>query len=151
MSKKQVINEIMDIYEENERLKTKIERLIEKYELKTSCGSVGELEQQTNDNMLNELGKEMLFKSIVVDWAMPKVEVKENNGQFNFLTFEQWVKTIERDAFKYGYNDTKKIIDEVSLTELKQYFEKQLKNYYTKLVNDKKMELVRAAKENKNE
>lgn len=151
MSKKTVINEIMDVYEENERLKTRINRLIEKYETTKPCVCREESEQQTSEDMLNEIGKEMLFENTVSSWNLPSVKVKENDGQFNFLTFDQWVKAIERDAFKYGRNDTKKIIDEVPLTKIKQYFEKQLKNYYTKEVNDKKMELVRAAKENKDE
>ena len=36
MSKKTVINEIMDVYEENERLKNNIDKLIAKYEGETN-------------------------------------------------------------------------------------------------------------------
>lgn len=150
MSKKTVINEIMDVYDENERLKTKIDKLIEEYET-TKPRIVEKSEQQAQFEILNELGKERLFCNIATEWEFPNVEVKEDDGQFNFLTFDQWVKVVNRDAFRHGSDDTKKIINEIPLAKIKQYFEKQLKNYYTKKVNNKKMELARAAKENKNE
>ncbi len=150
MSKKTVINEIMDVYEENERLKTKIERLIGKYEAKSSCDVAEESKQQTDEDMLNELGKEQLFETIFRTWSAPSVMVKEDN-EFNFLIFDQWVKAIKREEFEYGNRKINEIIDEVPLATIKQYFIKQLKEYYTKEVNAKKMEQVRAAKENKNE
>ena len=150
MSKKTVINEIMDVYEENERLKTRIERLIEKYEAKTTCDVAEESEQQTSEDMLDEIGKKLLFENVFCTWHASDVTVKEDN-KFNFLTFDQWVKAMDRDTFAYGGRNTEEILDEIPLAKIKQYFEKQLAEYYTKAVNDKKMELVRAAKENKDE
>lgn len=151
MSKKTVINEIMDVYEENERLKNNIDKLIAKYEGETNKVEIKVEINETNEDKLDKIAKAKLFESVFNHYYTGSIEVRENDGEFNFLTYEQWEKTLKRNAFQSYDEDKNIILEDMPLQQIKNYFRENLVNYYTKTVNDKKMELVRAAKENKDE
>ena len=82
------------------------------------------------------------------DWELSyytKVEVKEDDGEFNFLTFEQWLKAL--DVSKVMNSSYKYLLETLTLNDLKQYFKIGLNNYFNKKVDEKKMEIVRSKKD----
>ena len=143
MNKKQMINEIMDLYDENETLKAKLK----KFEVveKDTVEFVQKTEKEKIIEALNGKAKELLFEKCFYDWHFPSVKVKEESDEFNFLTFEQWVKAIK--ISNCLNSDYKYILDDLTQNELKEYFKPQLENWFNDRVNKEKMELVRAKKD----
>ena len=136
MNKKQMINEIIELYDENEALKAKVS---EKKVEAVIPNPIIELEKKA---------KKLLFNEIFYSWYSfdnETIEVTEDGGEFNFLSYEQWIKKIGiisklNSSYKY-------LLDTMSANEIKQYFDEEFKEYYQKKVNDKKMEIVRSKKE----
>lgn len=143
MNKKQMINEIIELYDENEALKAKVSELSEPKEYKkveaVIPNPIIELEKKA---------KKLLFNEIFYSWYSfdnETIEVTEDGGEFNFLSYEQWIKKIgiiSKLNSSYRY-----LLDTISVNEIKQYFDEEFKEYYQKKVNDKKMEIVRSKKE----
>ena len=149
MNKKQLINEIMDLYDENEALKNKLK----KYETPVMNSEIKEEVKSETDKekIIKELdfkAKDLLFDDVFYDWHLKyiNIEVKEDSGEINFLTFDQWFKSLNSKSdiinSRYEY-----LLDNLTFNELKNYFRPQLENYFTKRVNDKKMEIVRSKKD----
>lgn len=140
MNKKQMLNEIIDLYDENERLKDKLNNLFDK-------SNLNENDSTTEIDNLNKKAKELLFKEIFSSWRLDsnKVEVEEDSGEFNFLTFDQWYKKINTyDTLTTNYEY---LCNELTGNQIKDYFYTQLREYFEKKVNDKKMEIVRSKKD----
>lgn len=143
MNKKQMINEIIELYDENEALKAKVSELSAPKEYKkveaVIPNPIIELEKKA---------KKLLFNEIFYTWHSfdnETIEVTEDGGEFNFLSYEQWIKKIgiiSKLNSSYRY-----LLDTISVNEIKQYFDEEFKEYYQKKVNDKKMEIVRSKKE----
>lgn len=144
MNKKQLINEIMDLCDENETLKNKLKRYEENNKSQVLV-MVAETEKEKAIKELDKKAKDKLFYSMIYDWYMPKVEVKEDSGEFNFLTYEQWFKTIKIE--KVINSDYNNLFNYLTYSDIKDYFNEQFKDYFNKLVNDKKMEIVRSKKD----
>ena len=143
MNKKQMINEIIELYDENEALKAKVSELSAPKEYKKVEAVI--------PNPIIELdkkAKKLLFNEIFYSWYSfdnETIEVTEDGGEFNFLSYEQWIKKIgiiSKLNSSYRY-----LLDTISVNEIKQYFDEEFKEYYQKKVNDKKMEIVRSKKE----
>lgn len=146
MNKKQLINEIMDLCDENEALKNKLKKYetpVMNSEKKEEVKSETEKEKAIKE--LDKKAKDKLFYSMIYDWYMPKVEVKEDSGEFNFLTYEQWFKTLKIE--KVINSDYNYLFNCLTYSDFKDYFYEQFKDYFNKLVNDKKMEIVRSKKD----
>lgn len=144
MNKKQLINEIMDLCDENEALKNRIKRYEEnnkKQELVINT----ETEKEKTIKELDKKAKGKLFDSMIYDWYMPRVEVKEDSGEFNFLTFEQWFKALKVE--KVINSDYNYLFNCLTYSDLKDYFYEQFKDYFNKAVNDKRIEIVRSKKD----
>lgn len=141
MSKKSIVDEIIRVYDENQRLKWEIEKL--KGNQRTKSQSTNEFAVE-----INELALENLFGEVCRKTYLPKIRVGDNNN-FNFLTYEQWSKEIGRDCF-YSYQYYNKLLQAASLNDILETFEKPLKNLYTNLYNEAKMEDVREGKNEKN-
>lgn len=133
MNKKQLVNEIIDLCDENETLKRKIKNYEEERP---------ELKFDKYD-FLNKKAKKVLFEHYLYSWCLPSVCVKENSGEFNFLTFEQWIKTLN---VKSVFNN-EELFEYVNYSEIREYFKDQLKERFEEMLNDKKMELVRSKKD----
>lgn len=144
MNKKQLINEIMDLCDENEALKNKLKKYEENNKSQVLV-MVAETEKEKAIKELDKKAKDKLFYSMIYDWYMPKVEVKEDSGEFNFLTYEQWFKTIKIE--KVINSDYYGLFNSLTYSDIKDYFNEQFKDYFNKLVNDKKMEIVRSKKD----
>lgn len=144
MNKKQLINEIMDLCDENENLKNKLKSYETINEpVKTSI--IEKTEKEIEIEKLNKKAKKLLFKECVYDWHFPSVAVKEDSGEFNFLSLEQWLKAINlSDILTSSY---KYLFDFFTHTEIKEFFKDELKDKYEKEVNNKKMEIVRSKKD----
>lgn len=148
MNKKAFINEILEIFDENEELKRKLKE----YETPKDTEQPQSLVEQTSkDKVFNDLdnkAKELLFDEVIRDWTINgynPVEVKEDGGSINFLTFPQWFKAL--NIYDVIDSDYKKILNTLSGYDLKKYFEKQFENWFNKKVNDKRMEIVRSKKD----
>lgn len=144
MAKRVVINEILDLYDENERLKNELSRYKE-----IECAKIdsdGTKAKIFND--LEALAKSCLLNKVFYYYPLEysKIEVKEDDGELNFLTFEQWIKSLKNESHilnsSYQY-----LLDNLTLKEIFEYFKPALEDYFNKRVNDKKMEILRAKKE----
>lgn len=146
MNKKQVLSEIMDLYEENDNLKrqlkgrneTKTQQICQDGQLTTKELAIKKLENEA---------RKCLFGKIIYDWNLRcvKVEVEEDSGEFNFLTFEQWLKSVDlQDTISSSYRH---IFDDLTSNDIKEYFRNQFEEYYKKLVDEKKMKIVRSKKD----
>ena len=144
MNKKQLINEIIDLCDENENLKNKLKSYEAINEpVKTSI--IEKTEKEIEIEKLNKEAKKLLFKECVYDWHFPSVAVKEDSGEFNFLTYEQWVKALDlNDTINSSY---KYLFEIFTYTEIKEFFKEQLTELYKEKVNNKKMEIVRSKKD----
>lgn len=135
MNKNQLINEIINLCDENEKLKI---------ELKTKNNSKGSLaknvtetEKEKTISNLNNIAKQLLFKEVIYDWCLKDIKVLDK--EHNFLTFEQWLKSIILSdvlARDYYY-----ILDSISGQDFKEYFINEFETYYNKLVDKKIMEI----------
>lgn len=145
MNKKQMLNEIVDLYDENERLKNELNKFIGPCEVNNKTSETSETSEIDN---LNKMAKNLLFKEVISEWELDyecKIEVKEDSGEFNFLTFDQWHKQINisqvlRSSYKY-------LCNELTGKQIKDYFYTQFQEYFENKVNDKKMEIVRSKKD----
>lgn len=144
MNKKQMINEIIDLYDENEMLKGKIKEYTEIKKIDTGT-NVEETEKEKIFKQLDNKAKNLLFDKCFYDWHFPNVKVKEESDEFNFLTFEQWFKAI--NLSNCLNSDYRYILDDLTHNEVKEYFRPQFEQWFNNRVNKEKMELVRAKKD----
>lgn len=148
MNKKALVNEILDLYDTIDELKNKLSKY-ENPQQKIIIGDdVEETEKSKTIKELENKAKQLLIRDVFNDWELSyyaKVEVKENDGEFNFLTFEQWLKAL--DISKVINSSYKYLLETLALNDLKQYFKVGLNNYFNKRVNEKKMEIVRSKKD----
>lgn len=139
MNKKQLINEIIELCDENENLKRKIKSYEEVNEM-----TIEKIEKETYIDKLNKKAKNLLFENYIYRWSMPSVLVKEENEEFNFLTYEQWSKAIN---IRSVFSGNEELLYYLSGKEIKEYFKDQLKEEYDAKLNDEKMKLVRSKKD----
>ena len=139
MNKKQLINEIMDLCDENENLKRKIKSYEE-----ANGRTIEEAEKETYIDKLNKKAKKLLFEHCTYRWSMPSVLIKEESNEFNFLTYEQWSKTLN---IKSVFSGSDELLYNLSGKEIKEYFKDQLKEEYDEKLNDEKMKIVRSKKD----
>ena len=149
MNKKQLINEIMDLCDENEALKNKLK----KYETPVmNSEKKEEVKSETDkEKIIKELelkAKDLLFDDVFYEWNLKyiNIEVKEDSGEINFLTFDQWFKSLNVKSNIIN-SKSKYLLENLTFNEFKNYFRPQLEKYFTKRVNDKKMEIVRSKKD----
>ena len=149
MNKKQLINEIMDLCDENEALKNKLK----KYETPVmNSEKKEEVKSETDkEKIIKELelkAKDLLFDDVFYEWNLKyiNIEVKEDSGEINFLTFDQWFKSLNVKSNIIN-SKCEYLLENLTFNEFKNYFRPQLEKYFTKRVNDKKMEIVRSKKD----
>ena len=146
LSKKTTINEIIDLYDENERLKQELKRYTEKHPCECNAKNA-EDDKEKIFNQLDFDAKRLLFKHVIYDYELrySNIEVKEDDGELNFLTFEQWLKSLRvKDLLLSDYMN---LLNDLTANEIKNYFRPQFEEYFKKRVNDKKMEILRSKKE----
>src|SRR5574344_544935 len=142
MNKTQMINEMMRFYDENESLR----RELEEYKNKKPSLSNESNRNDTIEATLIKEGRRLVFSKWFYDsnyyYNYPTIEVKEDDGKMNFITFDQWFKVLSPSILC-----NKNALINCSLVNLTDYFKEELKDLYTQIVNNKKGEILREAKE----
>ena len=148
MNKKALVNEILDLYDTIEGLKSKLSKYENPQQQIIISDDIEETEKSKTIKELENKANQLLFRDVFNDWELRycvKVEVKEDDGEFNFLTFEQWLKALNINEVING--SYKYLLETLTLNDLKQYFKVGLNDYFNQRVNDKKMEIVRSKKD----
>lgn len=132
MNKTQMMNEIMRVYDENDELKRQLQQAKEG---KIPLANPESRNAQMDDKIIS-IGRKMAYEQIFYNsWNLPSVEVKDDGGKMNFITFDQWVKGVDADCINSNY---KYILDTMTLNSIKDYFKTELKESYDKLINEAK-------------
>jgi hypothetical protein len=124
MNKIQFITEILNIYEENETLKSKVKDL-------ENARPVAEVPDKMTDFVI-KYGKEKLMEKVVRSWdANVKVSKDEETEKTSATSFEYWKdQVVAKD----------RIPPEISYIDLVDFLDKELHEFYQK-------ELTKAIKE----
>lgn len=146
MNKKALVNEILDLYDTIDGLKSKLS----KYE-NPQQQIINDVEETKKSKTIKELenkAKQLLFRDVFNDWKLRYyaiAKVKEDDGEFIFLTFEQWLKAL--NITEVIYSSYSYLLETLTINDLKQYFKVELNDYFNQKVNEKKMEIVRSKKD----
>lgn len=146
MAKRVVINEILDLYDENERLKNELNKYKENHP--AECARIDS--EDTKAKLFNDLerqAKSLLLEKVFYYYNLKysNIEVREDSGEINFLTFEQWFK--DRNESDLLTSDYRYLLEDLTIKEIKNYFKDTLEEYFNKRVNNRKMEILREKKE----
>ena len=156
MKNKDLLNGLIDLIEENNNLKSLIRELKAPAAKISDNSSVDEPNEfsdiiKTIKDVKNELEVEMQYyyidNNVLNSWYVPKVEVKEDSGKMNFLTYEQWVKSLDYDCLNSKANC---YVNKIGFKEFVKIFDAGLRKYYENLLNDAKGKVLRDAKEANN-
>ena len=151
MDKKQTLNEIMRVYDENEKLK----REIEQYKIANAAingvGDLAVLDPMAGITaMCISLGKKEMWDKVIDNYDLKNHSVVISRENKEFLTFEQWVGTLSYDIMRSSsyYREYQFILDSLksySFKDITRFFTEQLREVYDKMVTDTKMQWARDA------
>lgn len=146
MAKRVVINEILDLYDENERLRNELARYKEIHPVECARIDSDDTKAKLFKDLENQ-AKRLLLEKVFYYYNLKysSIEVSENSGEINFLTFEQWFK--DRNESDLLTSDYRYLLEELTIKEIKNYFKDALEEYFNKRVNNRKMEILREKKE----
>ena len=89
MSKIEIISEIINVYDENEVLKRKVEMLESKKDVSVYTG--GKL--SVIDNKLLEYGKQKLVEDLLYDWNKSvNIAKNEDTGELKIESYKDWFR-----------------------------------------------------------
>jgi hypothetical protein len=152
MNKTQVVNEMIRVYDENEQLRRENDQL----KKGTVPLSDGKNRIPSLDSKIIEAGRKLLFANVFRfvknneyydrEYEALDVEVRDDSGKMNFITYDQWLKSIDAFQIRKGCVD---FLENTPLFVIKDYFDKELHDFYTDLVNKKKGEILAQAKDAK--
>lgn len=135
MEKKiELINEIIRIYDENEKLKKELEKL----------GSKEPITKEENNPYIRiiDIGRKNLFNEVFYARRFPSVLVDPAHKNLVFLDFNQWFAIVDINVI-----DREEYLSYYSLEQLKDYFRKELEEAYNKL----KEKIIEELKEKENQ
>lgn len=90
MSKIEIISEIINVYDENEVLKRKVEMLSQK---EVSVNTGGKL--SVIDNKLLEYGKQKLVEDLLYDWNKSvNIAKNEDTGELKIESYKDWFREL---------------------------------------------------------
>ena len=134
------------VYDENEQLKRDVEEA--KRKALPAQGNAKADKFNLIEKLCKNAGFDKCFYSTdYYSEKFPKVCVKDDSNQMNFINFDQWFTAVGKDCLQYGRDES--LLNVMSFNEVKDYFRDQLKSTYDELVNKKKGEILSAAKEAK--
>lgn len=132
MNKTQMMNEIMRVYDENDELKRQLQQAKEG---KVPLANPENRNVQMDDKIIS-IGRKMAYGDIFYKgWNLPSVEVRDDQNKMNFITFDQWEKSIDTSVINSSYQY---LLNTMTLNSIKDYFKAELKESYDKLVADAK-------------
>lgn len=130
MNKKQMMNEVMRVYDENDKLKRQLQQAKEG---KVPLGNSENRNAQMDDKIIS-IGRKMAYGDIFYKgWNLSSVEVRDDQNKMNFITFDQWEKSIDTSVINSSYQY---LLNTMTLNSIKDYFKAELKESYDKLVAD---------------
>ena len=123
MNKNELVVEIMNLCDENERLKNELQIMKNDSLLNQKV-----IEKQPSRMILTiiQVGEREILKDCLYSWKEVKATYDEENGVYKVTSFEKWLKD------KLQKNNIPK---SVSLAEFEEYFSDQLHEMYEKEKN----------------
>ena len=173
MDKKQVINELIRIYDENAELSREVQKYKNASAANRGVGELGTTDPMASITVLCiDAGRKAIWNSIIDKYHLGmdyegkydygrcsyKVYVKSDReeGGYAIITFDQWIKTLDYrilETDSYSGSSSRdyylKAIKAYSLNELIEFFSPELREVYDGLVNSFKMKIAREAREGK--
>lgn len=123
MNKKEMINNVIDLYDEIELLEKENESL-SRYVMNQNdkcCDNTCEKPLKFIDNIMIKIGKNMLLEKVLYSWRTVNCKYDEETDTYKVTTYANWLKEkINRDS----------IPDEISLHEFRSYFGEELQAMY---------------------
>ncbi len=171
MDKKVMINELIRLYDENAELKNRLNTYeVAKAANRGDLGAVDGLAPITV--MCIDAGRKTLWNKVIDHYRLGRdydgkyhysrcnypvfasSKNTEDGSGIIFLTYDQWIKTLDYGIFedRHSYSSDKErefyldCIKQYSVNEILEFFSPELRDIFDSLVNDKKMALVREAK-----
>lgn len=123
MNKNEMIIEVINLYDENERLKNEIDR-VTYYESATNSEQTEKNHISYIDHLMIEQGKkEVLKKVLYYTWKCVNVSYDEENDIYKVTSYKEWLEE------KMNRNN---LPDKMSLDDFRTYFRKELQEMYEK-------------------
>ena len=127
-----MMNEIMRVYDENDKLKRQLQQAKEE---KVPLADSENRNARMDDEIIS-IGRKKAYGDIFYKgWNFPSVNVKDDQNKMNFITFDQWEKSIDTSVINSSYQY---LLNTMTLNAIKDYFKAELKESYDKLVADAK-------------
>ena len=139
MEKKiETINELIRVYDENEKLKRELEKL--------NAGESTPKEEINPYLSLIDMGRKKIFGEVFYNnWNYPSVLVDLESKQLVFLEFEQWLAMVRTNVI--NVTNRTDYLNCYSLEQLKDYFREELEEVF----NNHKQEIIEKSKEKEGE
>lgn len=143
MTKSEIILGIMNLYDENTRLKNENERLKEDVSVYQQIDISADEQPNKNikthtDVVLIREGKKAILDNVIYSWKLPYCEYKSETDTYHVTSYNGWL----REAL-----DLEKIPRELSLEEFELIFYRDLQKMY----EEKKEKAIAERKEKQND
>ena len=143
MNKSELILEIINLYDENTRLKNENERLKEDISVYKNIDISADEQPNKNikthtDVVLIREGKKAILDNVIYSWKLPYCEYKSETDTYNVTSYKGWL----REAL-----NIEKIPRELSLEEFELIFYQDLQKMY----EEKKEKAIAERKEKQND
>ena len=143
MNKSEIILGIIDVYDENVRLKNENERLKEDISVYQQIDIGAEEMPKQNIKTLTDIvlireGKKAILNNVIYSWKLPYCEYDSENDTYKVTSYKGWL----REAL-----DLEKIPRELSLEEFESVFYQDLQKMYA----EKKEKAIAERKEKQND
>lgn len=122
MNKNEMIIEVINLYDENERLKNEINILIGEND--SISEPKGKNDISYMDKLMIEQGKEEVLKKVLCyTWRCVNASYDEETNTYKVTSYKEWLKE------KMNRNN---LPDKMSLDDFRTYFRKELQEMYEK-------------------
>lgn len=133
MNKVEMITSIINLHDENEKLKNDVEKYKDKLEVNNTVDRV-----ETNEvlkDKIYEIGKELLFDKVVYSWSQVSGSLDDNGEVYRVTEYKKWLKNkinLDNMPKTLSYDDFIKVFEK----ELKEKYEEEKKEKIEDLKNE---------------
>lgn len=133
MNKVEMITSIIDLHDENEKLKNDVEKYKDKLEVNNTVDRV-----ETNEvlkDKIYEIGKELLFDKVIYSWSQVSGALDDNGEVYRVTEYKNWLKNkinFDKMPASLSYDDFIKVFEK----ELKEQYEEEKKEKIEDLKNE---------------